>query len=274
MTEDQGLADVIRVLRGGPLPALDMYKEKCLRRRLAVRMRAMGVPTLADYARLLEDTPEEVHTLLNTLTINVTHFFRNPEVWDTIARPLEAQLRVSSGPVRCWSAGCATGEEPYTMAMLVAELADATGNPTWLSRCEIDATDIDDKALAHAQAGVFAGTSFGLPLSGRAKPFVQHRRGKNDQEFEVVPAIRKRVRFIRHDLGKDVPPHPPYNFILCRNVVIYFERDVQEALFGRFADALVPGGFLLLGKVEGIIGAARDDLVPENLRARLYRRTA
>ena len=120
---DPGLDLVARHLaeRGGP-PLAD-YKDRCLRRRLAVRMRACGTVTLSDYASLLADSPEETARLLEALTINVTQFFRNPEVWDRLASVLAPRLTPGGAMLRAWSAGCASGEEPFSLALLVAGTA-------------------------------------------------------------------------------------------------------------------------------------------------------
>lgn len=263
---DPGFAAVQRELEGVGLPALEMYKEKCLARRLAVRMRACGVHTLDDYARVLAQAPEEVERLLATLTINVTQFFRNPESWDALARTLKPLVASRRSSVRAWSAGCASGEEPYTLSMLLSELLAGTPPPPALS---IDATDIDHECLARASAARYARTAFGAPLPTRALPWL--RLGE-DGMAEVRPEVRERVRFLRHDLGQDPPPSPPYDLIICRNVLIYFDRAVQERLYRQFVDALVPGGLLLLGKVETLFGPTRDRLEMVDLRERLYRR--
>lgn len=266
---EPGLAAVSRALAGRGLPLLEMYKEKCLRRRLAVRMRAAGVHSLEEYADLLERVPAEGERLLAALTINVTHFFRNPEVWDALAPHVLPRLRERGAPLRCWSAGCATGEEPYTVAMLVGELAAAAGRPEWMARLVIDASDVDPDALRRARLGRYPETSFGAALPARAHPWIT---GRGTGEVTVVPPVARTVRFHQQDLGASPPPAPPYDLIVCRNVVIYFGRNVQEQLFQTFAASVVPGGLLLLGQVETLVGPAREQFVPADVRARLYRR--
>jgi chemotaxis methyl-accepting protein methylase len=245
----------------------DAYKEKCLRRRLAVRMRARGVHTFAEYATLLDRDAGEYERLLDALTINVTKFYRNPETWNTVAPHLDRLWTRRRGQVRFWSAGCASGEEPYTLAVLLAEAARQHEEGAWLTRAVIDATDIDRESLARTEAAAYQDTAFAeMPpeLVGRYFTVERPRR--------PLPAIRRLVRVRRHDLLRDPPPSPPYDLIVCRNVVIYFDRAIQERLFSGFADALAPDGVLVLGKVETLLGPVRERLVLEDPRERIYRR--
>lgn len=269
MPEQEDLTVVIQALRGvAGIPALSMYKDRCLRRRLAVRMRACGATTMADYAGILRGTPEEVERLLQTLTINVTQFFRNPEAWDS----LEAILRprVTGPPLRCWSAGCATGEEAWTIAMMLADLGEGGGDATWAARGRVDATDVDPAALDRARAALYPEQKFGVSVPDRAR---RHVEAAGPEQVAIRPGLRNRVRFLRHDLGVDPPPDPPYDLIACRNVVIYFGREVQEELYQKFVDALAPGGVLLLGKVEGLVGPASRRMIAVDPRSRVYRRS-
>jgi chemotaxis methyl-accepting protein methylase len=242
------------------------YKESCLRRRLAVRMRACGVHTFDAYARVLAANVGEYDRLLDALTINVTKFYRNRETWDVLrARVLPELWRRREGAVRAWSAGCATGEEPYTLAMLLRELArraPAAGTPT------IDATDVDPTVLARAAEGRYpADTVDEMP------PDLVTAGCVVDGATRLVrDDVRALVTFRRHDLLQDAPPAPPYDLIICRNVIIYFDRQSQDALFNRFTDALTPGGVLVLGKVETMFGATRERLTLEDTRERIYRR--
>jgi chemotaxis methyl-accepting protein methylase len=243
------------------------YKESCLRRRLAVRMRARGVHSFEDYARVLERDGAEYDRLVDALTINVTKFYRNRETWDVLAaRLLPALWDVRAGAVRCWSAGCATGEEPYTLAILLLEAARARRRAV-PAEARVDATDLDPGALAKAEAGVYRAAAFEeLPAE------LAERYFSPGEPRTVLAAVRDHVRFRRHDLLREPPPAPPYDLILCRNVVIYFDRSTQERLFDAFADALVPDGCLVLGKVETLFGAARGRFRLDDARERIYRR--
>jgi chemotaxis protein methyltransferase CheR len=269
--DDPGFAALARQISEQAGLALDAYKDKCLRRRIAVRMRACGVRTFAEYQALLARTPGEYEQLVDALTINVTRFFRNAETWERLRREhLPALWNGGHGPLRCWSAGCASGEEPYGLAILAAELAAARGRPEALEQLQVDATDIDRQSLERARLAYY-----GAPAFAETPPELLRRYFEAaGTEYRVVDPIRRRVTIRRHDLSRDPPPGRGYQMILCRNVVIYFERPVQERLFVRFATALAPGGLLVLGKVETVFGPARDRLTPVDVRERIYRRAA
>jgi len=264
--DDAGLeALMLKIERARGLK-LTSYKQPCLRRRLAVRMRARGVHSFADYGRLLDRTPEEYELLLDALTINVTKFFRNPETYTLLAERVVPELCALGTPLKVWSAGCASGEEPYTLALLFAEaFAARPGDPR--ARVAIDATDLDPGALEAVTRA-----SYAAPAVEEVPPALLSRHFTAGPPYAVRDTIKRLVRPRRHDLTQDPPPAPPYHLIVCRNVVIYFDRATQERLFVTFFDALAPGGWLLLGKVETLFGAARAQFRLEDARERLYRR--
>jgi chemotaxis methyl-accepting protein methylase len=267
LADDPGFALVRERLVGHPLPPLDMYKDRCLRRRLAVRMRACGVRTLTEYASVLERKPDEVLRLLATLTINVTQFFRNSTAWERLATELEL---MAEGGVTAWCAGCASGEEPYTLAMLLADIRERSSAARRPRQLRVDATDVDERCLEAAKEALY------LPASFAEAPPAMVKRWTIDEgeKRRIHETVRSLVRVLRHDLGRDPAPAPPYDLVICRNVVIYFERDAQERLFSLFADALRPGGLLFLGKVEMLYGPARARFVNVDGRERIYRRAA
>ena len=248
------------------------YKEKVLRRRIAVRMRACDIATYGEYGDLLARDPEELEKLKDALTINVTRLYRNPETWDRLRTlVLPDLLARREGAVRVWSAGCSSGEEPYTLALCLAEECERAGHPEWVGRATIVATDIDPLIMDKARAGRYASSAFmEMPPALAARYFREVGQGQR----EVVPALKRMVQVRRHDLLREPPPSPPYELVVCRNVVIYFDRDGQERLFERFVDALVPKGYLLLGKVETLFGPARDRLELLDVRERIFRRLA
>lgn len=267
--EDAGFSALARQIARASGFVVGAYKDKCIRRRIAVRMRACGVHTYDDYRALLAGSPHEYDRLRDALTINVTRFYRNAETWNLIRRAvLPVLLDGRWAELRAWSAGCASGEEPYTLAMLVADHLDRAGRADDLARVTIDATDIDRACLERARAGSY-----------RAEGLVELPDGLADRYFEpdgpgrrVVDRVRRRVHVRPLDLSAEPPLRTGYDLILCRNVVIYFDRRIQERLFETFADALVPGGFLVLGKVETLFGPARDRLTLIDPRERIYRR--
>jgi len=247
--------------------ACDAYKDRCLRRRIAVRMRARGVHTFDEYGRVLDTDAHEYDLLLDALTINVTKFFRNVETWRALEPWLAARWTARGGAVRAWSAGCASGEEPYTVAVALAETARRLGQEALLEHARVDATDIDRVSLERTRAPAFPETAFSeMPAELARRYFTP------EPPRRPLPELQRLVHVAKHDLTSEPPPDPPYDLIVCRNVVIYFDRPMQERLFAGFADALVPGGVLLLGKVETLFGPARDRLILEEPRERIYRR--
>ncbi|HEY0777590.1 MAG TPA: protein-glutamate O-methyltransferase CheR [Gemmatirosa sp.] len=243
------------------------YKERCLRRRIAVRMRAASVHTYPDYARVLDHDASEYDRLLDALTINVTKLFRNSDAWQTLGdvamRPRVADPR---RPVRVWSAGTSSGEEAYTAAALVHAQLVAEGRGT-SGDLEVLGTDVDRASLAAATEGVYAASAFvEVPLAFRDRYFTPGYPARVRSELRAVTS------FMRHDLLRDAAPAGPWDLIICRNVVIYFDRDSQEALFERFHGVLAPGGLLFLGKVETLLGRVRGMYVPVDHRQRIFRR--
>lgn len=248
------------------------YKDRCLRRRIAVRMRARGVHSFTDYSRLLDSDGHEYDRLLDALTINVTKFFRNNETWTALAPFLAERWQARSGAVAVWSAGCASGEEAYTIAAALAETARTTGQSDWLPRARVLATDIDRQSLERATAARYAAAAFSETPADVLRRWIEPAAA--DGTRAPVAAVRGLVTVQRHDLTTGRPPGGPFDLVVCRNVVIYFDRDTQERLFQVFASALRPEGLLLLGKVETLLGPAREQLRMENPRERIYRRPA
>ena len=244
------------------------YKDKCLRRRIAVRMRARGVHTYEDYARVLDDDAAEYDRLLDALTINVTKLFRNWDVYASIATNVVPALFASEqSRIRVWSAGCSSGDEPFSLAILFHRHAATTGMLGQLGRVEIVGTDIDRKCLEAAERGQFEEGDFGdTPDELRRRYFSRVR------PFTVVRSVRDLVRFESRDLIRQSPPPGRYDLIVCRNVLIYFDRETQERLFELFYESLVPHGYLVLGKVETLLGPSRSRFAPVDARERIFRR--
>ncbi|HKW40841.1 MAG TPA: protein-glutamate O-methyltransferase CheR [Gemmatimonadales bacterium] len=249
--------------------ACGSYKDRCLRRRIGVRMRARGVHTFDDYSRLLDQDAHEYDLLLDALTINVTKFFRNVETWRALESRLAQLWTARRGEVRVWSAGCASGEEPYTVAVALAETARRLDQETLLARARVDATDIDRTSLERTRAAEYPEAAFTEMPADLARRYFSAEAPRRP-----IAMLQRIVRVIKHDLTSEPAPAPPYDVVVCRNVVIYFDRPMQERLFSLFTDALAPGGVLVLGKVETLFGPARDRLVLEEPRERIYRKAA
>ena len=270
--DDAGFRTLTRRISESAGLALDAYKDKCLKRRIAVRMRARGLHTYPDYQDLLERDAEELRLLTDVLTINVTKFFRNREMWERLAvLVVPAIFRRVPGEFQVWSAGCSSGEESFTLGMLFAERAAHLGHPEWFDRVTIDATDIDRLSLERSREGVYPDAAF----SETAPLLVQRYAIREaDGSYRIAERVRRRVRVLRQDMLLESPPAPPYQLIVCRNVIIYFDRPSQERLMEKFTSALVPGGYLVLGKVETIFGPARGALELIEPRERIYQRPA
>lgn len=270
-TDDAAFAALTRKISREAGLTLDAYKDKCLRRRIAVRMRACGVHTFADYQSVLDATPSEYELLRDAITINVTRFYRNAETWNMLRNRVLGEICENRGEsVRAWSAGCSSGEEAYTLAVVMADYYDRQGRPDHLARVTVDATDIDRQCLTLAQAGRYRREA----LAEVPADLVERYFETDGDRCRVIDRVRRCVTVRSLDLNREPPLHRDYRLILCRNVVIYFGRDTQERVFLAFAEALAPGGILVLGKVETIFGPARDRLTLLDPRERVYRRTA
>jgi chemotaxis protein methyltransferase CheR len=269
-TEEAAFAALTRKISQEAGLSLDAYKDRCLRRRIAVRMRACGVQSYTDYQAVLDSNPAEYERLKDAITINVTRFYRNADTWNLLRTLLHEVCADERAEVRAWSAGCSSGEEAYTLAILIADYLEREGKPEWLGRVTVDATDIDRQCLERAQEARYSREA----LAETPAELVTRYFEKVGNECRVVERVRRRVVVRAQNLSSDPPPRSNYHLILCRNVVIYFGRSAQERVFTTFADALAPGGLLVLGKVETLFGPARERLTLLDPRERVYRRAA
>ena len=246
------------------------YKDKCLRRRIAVRMRAKGAETYAEYAHVLDTDAREYPKLLDALTINVTKFFRNWTTFSYVARHVIPAIWAKSGPVRIWSAGCASGEEPYSLATLIYQHALEINDLHRLSRVTVIGTDIDRASLMAAERAVYAEPAF---VETPPEMTEQYFPRVGDHRT-VLPEVRSLVRFEERDLLCQPAPPGIFDLVICRNVVIYFERVAQEDVFLQFYHALAPRGYLVLGRAETLLGGPRIWFRPIDLRERIFQRPA
>lgn len=256
------------------------YKDGCLRRRIAVRMRARQVTSYDAYRALLDADPAEYETLLDALTINVTKLYRDAAVWDFVAERVIPALWAQDPPrLTVWSAGCSSGEEAYTLAALLHRQAERTGTLERLPRVRIVATDIDRASLEAARAGVFGEDRFSeMPPALTQRYFstvVPRLEGSHATAGRAAaPELRALITVQRHDLLTEPVPVQEVQLIACRNVVIYFDRPSQGPLLQRFRDALAPGGYLVLGKVETLLGEPRRLFEVVDAGQRIFRRAA
>jgi two-component system, chemotaxis family, CheB/CheR fusion protein len=240
------------------------YKRASLERRVRKRMDVVGVQDYGDYVDHLEVHPDEFAFLFNTILINVTAFYRDPETWEFLRDeivPEVVQARSPSDPIRVWCAGCASGEETYTAAMLLAE---AMGESAFAERVKIYATDVDGEALDHARTGVYSAKDLEpVPAELRDRYF-----DRIDQRFAFRKDLRRSVIFGRNDLVQDAPISR-VDLLLCRNTLMYFTAETQERILRRFHFALDPAGYLFLGKSEMLI-THTDLFTPVSLKRRVF----
>ncbi len=215
--------------------------------RLARRLRALNMNSFRDYLELVADpNSDEMSHLVNAITTNLTAFFREPHHFEFLAKtalPEAMQRNRASARLRIWSAGCSTGEEPYSIAMVLDE---ALRGRKWDAR--ILATDLDSNVIATACEGVY-------PLERVADVNAMRKRKyllRSDDRVRVKPELQAYLAFRQLNLLRPWPMQGPFDVIFCRNVIIYFDRPTQQALFGRFAEMLQPGGYLLLGHSESM----------------------
>ena len=223
------------------------YKRATIVRRLQRRMAAVGAVTLADYRRYLERHPDELQRLVSSFLIKVTEFFRDPELFihlrDNVLPALISDAG-ERGQLRIWSAGCATGEEAYTLAMLVSDLLGAESEDLPV---RIFATDVAVDAVEFARRGIYPPAA----LEGLPQELIERHFIRLDNAYEVKKQVRSLVVFGEHDLGNRAP-FPRIDLVLCRNVLIYFTSELQRRALQLFAYSLRQGGFLALGKAENV----------------------
>ncbi|MFL5826360.1 MAG: CheR family methyltransferase [Thermoleophilaceae bacterium] len=242
------------------------YKRSSLERRIGARMEAVDVTNYAQYLDYLEVHPEEYADLFNTILINVTDFFRDKAAWDHVSAEVLPQLiedSVNGRPIRVWCAACSSGQEPYTAAMLLAELM---GEAAFAERVKIYATDVDEDALTQARLSRYSSEQVKhVPKELLDKYFEQ-----NDQGYTVRGDLRRAVIFGRNDLVQDAPISR-VDLLVCRNTLMYFNSETQARILGHFNFALNQTGALFLGRSEMLITHA-DLFTPISLKWRVFRK--
>ncbi|HEX7382591.1 MAG TPA: chemotaxis protein CheB [Nevskiaceae bacterium] len=239
------------------------YKRNTVLRRIARRMQVHQVDSPSAYLELLRGTPAETEALFRELLISVTNFFRDPEVMTVLAHEVIAKLcaHAERGGLRVWVPGCATGEEAYTLAMLLHEACDGLASPP---RVQVFATDVDERALEVARHGMYAESIATDVSTARLDRFFERHGGG----FVVKDFLREMILFTRHDLLRD-PPFSRLDLISCRNVLIYLKADIQTRIFALFHFALRPQGYLFLGGSESV-GTATNLFAELDHKAKLY----
>jgi two-component system, chemotaxis family, CheB/CheR fusion protein len=243
------------------------YKRPTILRRLGRRMAATNCESLDEYSRYVDEHPEEYRQLIGAFLIKVTEFFRDPELFDYLKAEVLPELieeaREEENQLRIWSAGCATGEEAYSLAILVSE---ALGQEAGLFNVRILATDIDEDAVKFARRGLYPPSALkGLSVEQIRRYFVEE-----DGSYQVKKQIRGMIVFGEHDLAQR-SPFPNVDLVVSRNVLIYFSNELQRRALQLFAYSLRDGGYLVMGKAESPSLLA-DLFAPVDRHNKVYRR--
>jgi two-component system, chemotaxis family, CheB/CheR fusion protein len=257
----EALLEYLRRIRGFDFTG---YKRSSLERRIAKRIQTLNVEDFKDYIDYLEVHPEEFAQLFNAVLINVTNFFRDTETWDYLAQEIIPRIlanKKAHDPIRIWSAGCASGEEAYTVAMLLAE---AMGIDPFKQRAKIYATDADEGALAQARHGDYGSKDLELVPPALREKYL----GQEGDRYVFRGDFRRSIIFGRHDLVQDAPISR-LDLLICRNTLMYFNVEAQTRILSRFHFALNDKGFLFLGKAEMILTHA-NLFAPVDLKRRIF----
>lgn len=265
---EKALQEVMLMLRARTSHDFRRYKRATVLRRLERRLQVNGIPDLAAYRDFLQLHPEETRLLLDDMLISVTHFFRDKEAFEALEREVMPDLfsnRADDGDrVRVWAAGVATGEEAYSLAMLLEEASAASPTQTPF---QLFATDIDEKAIAMGRAGIYPETIVSDVAPVRLRQFFT----RDQSQFRVKKKLRERVLFALHNILSD-PPFSKLDLVCCRNLMIYLDRDAQAEALRTFHFSLRPGGYLFLGSSESADIASKYFSVVDK-KHRIYRAT-
>lgn len=231
---------------------LSLYKEAQMKRRLTSLREKRGFSNFADYFKAIEKDQELFNEFLDRMTINVSEFFRNASRWQVLEKKIIPRLLSENANLKVWSAACSTGEEPYSLVMLLSRFKP-------LSEIKVLATDIDAHALEKAKEGRYVERAVQeVPKDLLAKYFV-----KEGSFYLISPEIKARVTFAQHNLLAD-PFGTGFDLIVCRNVLIYFTEEAKVGLYEKFAKALRPGGVFFVGSTEQIFQPQKYGFAPED----------
>jgi two-component system CheB/CheR fusion protein len=242
------------------------YKRSSLARRIRKRMQDVATVDYVDYRDRLESSAEEFGYLFNTILINVTGFFRDAETWTYLQSDVLPELLAAISPneeIRVWSAGCSSGEEAYSLAIVLAE---ALGIDECLQRVKIYGTDVDDEALREARTGLYPARSLEMMSDELRNRYFE----PTGTQFVLRSDLRRRVIFGRHDITRDAPISR-LDLLVCRNTLMYFNVEAQSKIIDRFHFALRERGYLFLGKAEMLLSDS-DRFEVANMRQRIFRR--
>nr|WP_193570157.1 protein-glutamate O-methyltransferase CheR [Halorussus sp. JP-T4] len=243
------------------------YDDAYLDRRVSSRMRRSDADGYADYHELLAADETEQEALLDAFSVNVTSFFRNPEVWEEVRSVLRT-LSAERDRLRLWSAACSDGREPYSLSMLALDDPEVDD-----SRVAITATDIDREILAAARQGVYRNTRT-TDIGEQLAPLDEFERyvEREDDQFAVTDAVKEPVSFERHDLISG-DPKSNFDLVVCRNLFIYIDAEHKLPILETVSKSLSQGGYLVIGKTETLPELLKPAFEPVARRLRIYRKT-
>lgn len=231
---------------------LSLYKEAQMKRRLTSLYEKRGCKTFTDYFELIRNDRSMMDEFLDRMTINVSEFYRNAQRWDVLDKKILPQLLKQNKKLKCWSAACSTGEEPYSMAMVLS-------NHIPMRDVSISATDLDNGVIEKAKVGLYPERSLKeVPNEVKKKYFTQE-----GQFFQVTDEVKRTVSFKQQNLLEDKYGND-FDLIVCRNVMIYFTKEAKHQIYTNFAKALKPGGILFVGSTEQIFSPERYGLGSED----------
>ncbi|CAM4221527.1 CheR family methyltransferase [Paenibacillus tarimensis] len=257
--EDTDFLFFIKQIKAKTNIDLSQYKEAQMKRRLTTLRAKHGFTTFAAYTEALNSDPKLMNEFLDRMTINVSEFWRNPNRWAALEQKFLPEMLKTGGKLKIWSAACSTGEEPYTIAMILDKLGA-------FERASILATDLDNKVLEKAMEGRYSDRSVKDVPSSYRDQYFNHA---GDDELTVNPKLRKIIRFQQHNLLHSAF-ETGFDLIVCRNVMIYFTEEAKHELYHRFASSLRPGGMLFVGSTEQIFSPAQYGL--DTVETFFYRR--
>ena len=266
LSEDPAMDAVLRLLRDSFGIDFSLYKTSTVARRVQRRSDLLRVDNISAYLEQLLADPEELNTLYQDLLIGVTQFFRDPEAFETLEREVIPQILDRVPPaqeLRLWIAGCATGEEAYSLAMMFHEQMTARNRPMSI---KILATDVHPLSLEFASAGIYGDDQLGNVSPARLERFFTRR----SSGYQISPDLRSLIVFARHNVLKDAP-FTKMNFISCRNMLIYLQPQAQRTVLSLFHFGLASGGVLFMGASESP-GALSDEFTPLDEHWKIYRK--
>ena len=253
-----------KVMHDGTNINFECYRESYLKRRIKVRLSATKTHTYSNYMQYLKTNPNEYDLLINDLTINYTKFFRDSDVYVFLKQTLFPELVASKSWIRIWSAGCSTGEEPYSLAMLAHEVLKQTKSN---SRITIYASDLDKNSLAKARNGEYTSRM----IQGIEEEIINKYFEHDNDTYTIKKSVKQLVHFEEQDLMTP-PRHQNLDLILCRNVMIYFSRQIQQKIHMNFYEALRCGGYLITGKTEMLGAEVHKKFADYNAICRIYQK--